>query len=55
MDSSKVISIVLAILLPPLSVYLQRDCGRDLLINVLLCCFVWFPGILHALYITFTN
>jgi len=33
---SDIIKIILAILLPPLGVFLERGCGADLLINVLL-------------------
>jgi uncharacterized membrane protein YqaE (UPF0057 family) len=43
----------LAFILPPLGVFLERGCNSDLLINVLLTCLGWFPGIIHALYIIF--
>ncbi|ODQ63574.1 cation transport-related protein [Nadsonia fulvescens var. elongata DSM 6958] len=50
-ECSDIFKIILAILLPPLGVFLERGCGSDLLINVLLCCLGYFPGIIHALYI----
>ena len=48
---SKVILIILAILLPPLAVYLQTKSAKDTIINIVLCFFFWIPGILHALYL----
>ncbi len=48
---SKVILIILAILLPPLAVYLKTKAVKDTVINVILCLFFWIPGILHALYL----
>ncbi|EGN95406.1 hypothetical protein SERLA73DRAFT_60363 [Serpula lacrymans var. lacrymans S7.3] len=41
----------LAFILPPLGVFFERGCGADLLINILLTCLGWLPGIIHALYI----
>ncbi|OWO97710.1 hypothetical protein B2J93_2470 [Marssonina coronariae] len=43
--------IILAIILPPLGVFLERGCGADLLINILLTILGYIPGIIHALYI----
>ena len=48
---SKVILIILAILLPPLAVYLKTKSAKDTIINIVLCFFFWIPGILHALYL----
>jgi uncharacterized membrane protein YqaE (UPF0057 family) len=48
---SKLILIILAILLPPLAVYLATKSGKSTLINIILCIFFWVPGILHALYL----
>ncbi len=45
---SKVILILLAILLPPLAVYLKTKVAKGTLINIVLCIFFWIPGILHA-------
>jgi uncharacterized membrane protein YqaE (UPF0057 family) len=43
--------IILAILLPPLAVFLKNGVGKDLLINIILCLFFWLPGIIHALWV----
>ena len=48
---SKVILIILAILLPPLAVYLKTKSAKDTVINVLLCFVFWIPAVLHALYL----
>jgi uncharacterized membrane protein YqaE (UPF0057 family) len=48
---SKVVLIILAILLPPLAVYLKTKSAKDTIINIVLCIFFWIPGILHALYL----
>jgi uncharacterized membrane protein YqaE (UPF0057 family) len=48
---NKAILIVLAILLPPIAVFLNNGAGKDLLINIVLCLFFYVPGILHALWL----
>ncbi|KAK3691739.1 plasma membrane proteolipid Pmp3 [Vermiconidia calcicola] len=48
---SDIFKIVLAIFLPPAGVFLERGCGADLLINILLTVLGYIPGIIHALYI----
>jgi uncharacterized membrane protein YqaE (UPF0057 family) len=48
---NRVVAIILAILLPPLAVFLKQGAGRDLLINIVLCLLMWFPGIVHALWV----
>ncbi|KAJ6547469.1 UPF0057-domain-containing protein [Mycena capillaripes] len=48
---SDIIKIIAAIILPPLGVFLERGCGADLLINILLTVLGFIPGIIHALYI----
>ncbi|ODV95857.1 hypothetical protein PACTADRAFT_2164 [Pachysolen tannophilus NRRL Y-2460] len=55
MDSSKIIAIILAIILPPLAVFMECGFGSDFIINIILCCFAWFPGILHALYVVLSR
>ena len=50
-SGSDICKIILAILLPPLGVFLERGCGADLLINILLTILGYIPGIIHALYV----
>ncbi|KAF2272536.1 UPF0057-domain-containing protein [Westerdykella ornata] len=49
--NSDLIKIIFAIILPPLGVFLERGCNADFLINILLTCLGYIPGIIHALYI----
>jgi len=48
---SDIIKIIFAIFVPPIGVFLERGCGADLLINILLTILGYIPGIIHALYI----
>jgi len=48
---NKVILVILAIILPPLAVFLKAGAGKDLIINLVLCLFFYLPGILHALWV----
>jgi uncharacterized membrane protein YqaE (UPF0057 family) len=48
---NKIIMVLLAILLPPIAVYLKKGIGNDLIINVILCVFFYLPGSLHALWL----
>ena len=48
---NKTILVILAILLPPVAVYLQTKSVKDVIINLVLCCFFGIPGILHALWV----
>ncbi len=46
-----IIRIIVAILLPPLGVFLQEGLGKHFWINILLTLLGYIPGIVHALYI----
>ncbi|KAK6217616.1 N-acetylglucosaminyldiphosphodolichol N-acetylglucosaminyltransferase catalytic subunit alg13 [Pestalotiopsis sp. IQ-011] len=48
---SDIFKIILAVILPPVGVFLERGCGADFCINVLLTILGYIPGIIHALYI----
>ena len=48
---NKIILIILAIILPPLAVFLKNGLGKDLFINIVLCLFFYLPGILHAFWV----
>jgi len=49
------IRILLAILLPPLGVFLQVGIGPQFWINILLTILGYIPGIVHAVYIIATR
>lgn len=50
--SSDICKIILAVILPPLGVFLERGCNADFLINILLTILGYIPGIIHALSVT---
>ncbi|CCE62180.1 hypothetical protein TPHA_0C00230 [Tetrapisispora phaffii CBS 4417] len=51
MDAAKIINIILALFLPPVSVFLVKGWGRECIIDIVLTICIWFPGMLYALYI----
>ena len=43
---------LLAVIFPPIAVWVKRGlCSADSLINILLCCLGFIPGLIHAWYI----
>ncbi|MEM9755271.1 MAG: YqaE/Pmp3 family membrane protein [Pseudomonadota bacterium] len=46
-----ILRIVLAVILPPLGVFLQEGLGKHFWMNVLLTLLGYIPGIIHAVYI----
>ena len=46
-----VVRILVAILLPPLGVFLQVGIGLQFWLNILLTLLGYIPGIIHAVYI----
>lgn len=42
------LTIILNILLPPLSVFMKHGVGSTLLISILLTLLAWLPGVIHA-------
>ena len=50
-----ILKVVLAILLPPLGVFLQVGLGVQFWINVLLTILGYIPGIVHAIWIIATR
>lgn len=47
----KIVRILLAILLPPVGVFLTVGFGITLIINILLTLLGWLPGSIHALWV----
>ena len=50
-----IVRILLAILLPPLGVFLQVGLGLQFWLNILLTLLGYVPGIIHAIYIIVTR
>lgn len=47
-----IVTILLNIFLPPVSVLLNKGLGKDFIINVILSILGLLPGIIHAFYVT---
>ena len=50
-----IVRILLAIILPPLGVFLQVGIGIQFWINIVLTLLGYIPGIIHAVYIIVTR
>lgn len=50
-----IVRLLLAILLPPLGVFLQVGLGGQFWLNIILTLFGYIPGIIHAVYIIATR
>lgn len=48
---NKIVLIILAILLPPLAVFLKSGAGKSLIINIILCFVFFIPAVIHALLV----
>ncbi|MEM8718935.1 MAG: YqaE/Pmp3 family membrane protein [Cyanobacteria bacterium P01_G01_bin.39] len=46
-----IINILVAILLPPLGVFMAMGISQAFVINILLTLLGWLPGVIHALWI----
>jgi len=51
--ASAILLVLITIILPPVGVYAVAGCGADLLINILLTCFGYIPGHIHAFYLEY--
>ncbi|QRV81945.1 plasma membrane proteolipid [Ceratobasidium sp. AG-Ba] len=54
-STSDVILYFVALLVPPLPVFMKRGCSADVLINILLWVLGWIPGVIHAWWIISKN
>ena len=48
---NKLVIILLSVFLPPLAVFLKEGVGKHLFLNIILCIFFVFPGMVHALWV----
>ena len=48
---SDIFKIILAVILPPLGVFLEVGCTFSFFLNIVLTIFGYIPGIIHALFI----
>ncbi|WP_415181123.1 YqaE/Pmp3 family membrane protein [Nonlabens sp.] len=47
-----ILTIILNILAPPISIFRKRGFGNDLGINIIFTMLFFIPGIIHAFYLT---
>lgn len=52
---SDLVKIIIAVLLPPVGVFLEVGFGAQFWINILLTLLGYIPGIIHAVYIIATR
>lgn len=50
-STEKLLLVIIAILLPPLAVWLKSKSLGSTILNLVLCVIFWLPGLLHALYV----
>lgn len=50
-----ILRLIVAILLPPLGVFLQEGFGKHFWINILLTILGYVPGIIHAVWVIVTR
>lgn len=50
-DTTKLLLVIIAILLPPLAVGLKAGIGLALLVNIILTLLFYIPGLIHALWV----
>ncbi|KAA1473614.1 hypothetical protein DENSPDRAFT_931108 [Dentipellis sp. KUC8613] len=46
---------IIAIFIPPIPVFIKRQCTADVFINILLWILGWIPGVLHSWYVIYKN
>jgi len=51
----KLVKIILAILLPPLAAFMQVGLTTKFWINLVLTLLLYFPGMIHALWLVLTD
>jgi len=51
----KVVKIILAILVPPVAAFMQVGLTTHLWINIVLSLLLFFPGVIHALWLVLTD
>lgn len=52
-DTNLLLLSLLAILLPPLAVFIKRGCGVEVLVSIVLLFCFWVPGLIYALLVIF--
>ena len=51
LDTNALLMITIAILLPPVAVFLKKGAGMALVISIVLTLCFWVPGVIYALLV----
>jgi uncharacterized membrane protein YqaE (UPF0057 family) len=51
LDTNTLLMIIIAILLPPVAVFLKKGGGMELIISIVLTILFWVPGVIYALLV----
>ncbi len=51
LQTNTLLMIIIAILIPPLAVFLKKGIGMALIISIILTLLFYLPGLIHALYV----
>ncbi|OMJ29950.1 Plasma membrane proteolipid 3 [Smittium culicis] len=51
----RILIVLLAIFFPPVAVAVDKGCGSDLVINIILTIIIYIPGVIHALWVVLRN
>lgn len=51
LDTNKLLLVIIAILLPPLAVFLKTSALGPTILSIVLTIFFYLPGLLHALWV----
>ncbi|KAK6202815.1 uncharacterized protein RJT21DRAFT_112758 [Scheffersomyces amazonensis] len=54
-DTQVGILVLIAIFIPPLTVFMKRGCGGQLFLNLILLFFGFIPAMIHAIYIALAD
>lgn len=51
LSTNTLLLVIIAILLPPLAVFLKAGFGMHVILSIILTLLFYFPGLLHALWV----
>lgn len=51
LDTNTLLMVIIAILLPPVAVFLKKDLGKEVVISLLLTLLFYIPGVIYALLV----
>lgn len=55
LQTNTLLMVIIAILIPPLAVFLKRGLGMAFILNLILTLIFYLPGLIHALFVVLKN